>query len=203
MGIPVLIMGESGSGKTYSIKNLDPETTGLFLVEKGTLPFRNKFPNALKNATYSKIMTSLSKHKLKRYVIDDSQYLMANEFFDRAEETGYNKFTDIGVHFRDLIHMVNHQTPDDVIVYFMHHTEMDSNTGRIKAKTIGRMLDEKLTLEGSFNIVLCTAKENGEYVFHTQSNGRDTVKSPEDMFPETIPNDLAMVDKTIREYYGL
>ena len=72
MGIPVLIMGESGSGKTYSIKNLDPETTGLFLVEKGTLPFRNKFPNALKNATYSKIMTSLSKHKLKRYVIDDS-----------------------------------------------------------------------------------------------------------------------------------
>ena len=85
----------------------------------------------------------------------------------------------------------------------MNHTEIDSNTGRTKAKTIGKMLDDKLTLEGTFNIVLCTAKENDEYLFRTQNSGRDTVKSPEDMFPETLPNDLAIVDKAIRDYYGL
>ena len=203
MGVPVLILGESGSGKTYSIKNLDPETTGLFLVEKGILPFRKRFPNTVKNANYGKIIASLKLHNLPRYVIDDSQYLMANEFFDRANETGYQKFTDIGVHFRDLIHLVNRQTPDNVIVYFLHHTELDTNTGRTKAKTIGKMLDEKLTLEGTFNIVLRTAKENGEYFFLTQSDGSDTTKSPEEMFPERIPNDLAMVDKAIRDYYGL
>lgn len=203
MGVPVLILGESGSGKTYSIKNLDPETTGLFMVEKGILPFRKRFPNTVKNANYGKIIASLKLHNLPRYVIDDSQYLMANEFFDRANETGYQKFTDIGVHFRDLIHLVNRQTPDNVIVYFLHHTELDTNTGRTKAKTIGKMLDEKLTLEGTFNIVLRTCKENGEYFFTTQSDGNDTTKSPEEMFPERIPNDLAIVDKAIRDYYGL
>ncbi len=203
MGVPVLILGESGAGKTYSIKNLDPDTTGLFMVEKGILPFRKPFPNLCKNATYGMIISSLKLHKLTRYVIDDSQYLMANEFFDRAAEKGYDKFTDIGVHFRDLIHLVNSKTPDNVIVYFLHHTEVDSNTGRIKAKTIGKMLNEKLTLEGTFNIVLRAVKENGEYMFLTQSNGQDTVKSPEGMFPEKIPNDLAAVDKAIREYYGM
>ena len=203
MGIPVLVMGESGSGKTYSIKNLDPDTTGIFMVEKGILPFRKQFPHICKNATYRQITSSLLQHRMPRYVIDDSQYLMANEFFDRATEKGYDKFTDIGVHFRDLVHLINSKTPDDVIVYFLHHTEIDSNTGRIKAKTIGKMIDEKLTLEGTFNIVLCTAKENDEYIFKTQTDGRNTVKSPEDMFPETIPNDLAVVDAAIREYYGL
>ena len=203
MGVPVLILGESGSGKSYSIKNLDPETTGIMMVEKNTLPFRKPFKNVYRNAKYPQIYGALKAHNLKCYVIDDSQYLMANEYFDRADEVGYQKFTDIGVHFRDLIHLVNSKTPDDVIVYFLHHTEMDVNTGKTKAKTIGRMLDEKLTLEGTFNIVLRTVKENGEYFFRTQSDGNDTVKSPEDMFPEKIPTDLALVDKTIRDYYGL
>ena len=127
MGVPVLILGESGSGKTYSIKNLDPETTGLFLVEKGILPFRKRFPNTVKNANYGKIIASLKLHNLPRYVIDDSQYLMANEFFDRANETGYQKFTDMALNFRNLIHFVINKAPDDVIVYFLHHTEPDSD----------------------------------------------------------------------------
>ena len=218
MGIPVLIAGESGSGKTYSIKALDPEQVGIFLCEKSRLPFRKQF-NTYKVRNMQKdvdgktliyrqsvvIQTVLRKPKdpKKIYVIDDSQYIMANEFFDRAGETGYQKFVDIGANFRNLIHLVNNELPDDVIVYFLHHPEMDSNTGKMKAKTIGKMLDEKLTLEGCFDIVLFAKTDGAEHWFETQSDGTTTAKSPEEMFDAKIPNDLAFVDRTIREYYGL
>ena len=201
MGIPVLILGESGSGKTYSVKNMDPEKVGIFLVEKPRLPFRKEF-KCKKNATYFDIMKALSEPKLKQYVIDDSQYLLVNEFFDRAGEVGYQKFTDMALNFRNLIHFVINKAPEDVIVYFLHHTETDNN-GKIKAKTIGRMLDEKLTVEGLFDIVLRTQVDPDGHWFITQSNGYDTVKSPEEMFDLKIPNDLEMVDKTIRDYYGM
>ena len=202
MGIPVLILGESGSGKTYSIKNMDPEKIGVFLVEKPRLPFRKQF-KTVQGANYFVILKALAEPKLKRYVIDDSQYLLVNEFFDRANETGYQKFTDMALNFRNLIHFVIRKVPDDVIVYFLHHTDTDAN-GKIKAKTIGRMLDEKLTVEGLFDIVLRTAVTPEGHVFLTQSTGSDTVKTPEEMFPENqIPNDLAVVDKAIRTYYGM
>ena len=202
MGIPVLILGESGSGKTYSIKNMDPEKIGVFLVEKPRLPFRKQF-KTVQGANYFVIMKALAEPKLKQYVIDDSQYLLVNEFFDRANETGYQKFTDMALNFRNLIHFVIRKVPDDVIVYFLHHTDTDAN-GKIKAKTIGRMLDEKLTVEGLFDIVLRTAVTPEGHVFLTQSTGSDTVKTPEEMFPENqIPNDLAVVDKAIRTYYGM
>lgn len=201
MGIPVLILGESGSGKTFAIKNMNPEKVGIFLVEKPRLPFRKEF-KCRKNATYIDIMKALADPKLKQYVIDDSQYLLVNEFFDRAGELGYQKFTDMALNFRNLIHFVINKAPDDVIVYFLHHTETDSN-GKIKAKTIGRMLDEKLTVEGLFDIVLRTQVDPDGHWFITQSNGFDTVKSPEGMFEMKIPNDLAAIDKTIRSYYEM
>lgn len=202
MGIPVLIMGESGSGKTYSIKNFDKDEVGVFLIEKTRLPFKKDF-KTVKNATYHIIMKALSQPTLKKYVIDDSQYLLVNEMFDRIKEAGYGKYTDIALNFRNLIHYINKNLPDDVIVYFLHHTETDSNTGKVKAKTIGKMLDEKLTVEGCFDIVLSTEISNGKHYFITQSNGTSTVKSPEDMFKMKIDNDLKMVDATIREYYGM
>ncbi len=201
MGIPVLVMGESGSGKTYSIKNFDPNEVGIFSVEKNRLPFKKDFKIA-KNASYSVIMKALTKISLKRYVIDDSQYLLVNEFFDRAKETGYQKFTDLALNFRNLIHYISRETPDDVIVYFLHHTELDA-AGKTKAKTIGKLLDEKLTVEGCFDIVLLAQVEGGEHFFITQSDGFTTAKSPEGMFEPKIPNDLKAVDTQIREYWGL
>lgn len=202
MGLGVLVLGGSGTGKSYSIKNFDPEEVGIFEVEKTQLPFQKKFKIA-KRATYSMIMNVLKNPKLKTYVIDDSQYLMANENFDRAKEIGYGKFTEMALHFRDLIHWVNFGLPDDVIVYFLHHTETDMSTGRCKAKTVGKMLDNQLTVEGCFNIVLNTLVENGQYYFVTQSDGFTTAKSPEGMFDMKIPNDLKFVDTRIREYWDL
>ena len=202
MGLPVLVLGESGSGKSYSIKNMDADSVGIFAVEKGLLPFKNKGFKVAKNATYGMIMGALQKPQLKRYVIDDSQYLMVNEFFDRAKDTGYQKYTDIGLHFRNLVHHINQNLADDVIVYFLHHAELDSNTGKVKAKTVGKMIDNYLTLEGCFNIVLQAMAEGKEHYFITQSDGSNTAKSPEEMFAVKIANDLAYVDKTIREYYG-
>lgn len=205
MGFPVLIMGESGSGKTYSIKNFDPEEVGIFAVEKAFLPFKNeKGFKIAKSASYAQIEKTFENPQLKAYIIDDSQYLLVNEMFDKAKETGYGKFTDIALHFRNLIHRINHQVPDDVIVYFLHHTEIDSNTGRTKAKTVGKMLDNQLTVEGCFSIVLLTMVEGTEHFFITQSDGYTTAKSPEGLFPDVrIPNDLKAVDTAIREYYGI
>ena len=198
MGIPVLILGESGSGKSTSLRNFEEGQIGIFNVASKPLPFRKKLPK-VDGATYQVIERSLSNPKLKTYVIDDSQYLLVNEFFDRAKEAGYQKYTDMALNFRNLVHAVNHNLPDDVIVYFLHHTETDSN-GREKAKTIGRMLDEKLVLEGSFDVVLYCEDQK----FYTQANGQSTAKSPEGMFQAVeIPNDLKAVDAAIRDYWGI
>jgi hypothetical protein len=203
MGVPVLIEGESGSGKSFAIKGLPPDETGIFSVEKGRLPFKGDF-KVKKRATYKDISAIFRGPKLKRYVIDDSQYLLVNELFDRAKEVGYQKYTDMAVSFRNLIHNVNYLLPDDVIVYFLHHTETDPNTGKVKAKTVGKMIDQYLTLEGCFDIVLLASVDSDGHWFITQSDGYTTAKSPEGMFPSVkIPNDLGNVDRAIREYWGL
>jgi hypothetical protein len=202
MGMPVLVLGESGSGKSYSIKNFDTNEVGIFAVEKPYLPFKKDFKVA-KRAGYKEIGQALKEPKLKTYIIDDSQYLLVNEMFDKAKDQGYGKFTDIALHFRNLIHYINQELPDDVIVYFLHHTELDSNTGRIKAKTVGKMLDNQLTVEGCFNIVLLCTVEGTEHYFITQSDGATIAKSPEGMLELRMPNDLKAVDTAIREYYGI
>lgn len=201
MGIPVLILGESGSGKSASLRNFQANEVGIFNVAGKPLPFQKKLPK-VDNARYSTILKGLSATSRKAYVIDDSQYLLAFEFFDRAQESGYNKFTDIALHFRDLIQFVIEKTPPDCLVYFLHHTEMTAD-GSLKAKTIGKMLDEKLTVEGLFSIVLLCRTAKDKHVFVTQSEGISTAKSPMDMFPEEIDNDLKLVDSAIRAYWGL
>lgn len=194
-------MGESGSGKSTSLRNFDPEKVGIFNVAGKPLPFRKQF-KVINNATYQSIYKVLANPKLKTYVIDDSQFLMVFEEFDRAKETGYTKFTEMALNFSGLVRYIINKLPDDIIVYFLHHTEV-TDQGRVKAKTVGKMLDSKLTLEGLFSIVLyCEASQDGHH-FVTQSDGYTTAKSPMELFDKEIDNDLAMVDQKIREYWNL
>lgn len=199
MGIPVLIMGESGSGKTASLRNFEPGEIGILNVASKPLPFRKKLPK-VDNAGYQKIEKALTNPSLKAYAIDDSQYLMAFEMFAKAKETGYGKFTDCAKRFYDLIQTVIRKTPDDCIVYFLHHIDK-SDDGHIKAKTQGKMLDNQLTLEGLFSIVLLCTTDGKSHKFITQSDGFSTAKSPMEMFDTEIDNDLKFVDTKIREYY--
>ena len=215
MALPVLIMGRSGSGKTYSLKEFKADEIGVISVEKGRLPFKSdikvaKIPKygadnskpesyaTINRAKYSWLMRAIETAKCKSIAIDDSQYLLVNELFDRSAEKGYDKFVQMAANFRNLIHFINELGQEDKIVYFLHHTETDSD-GREKCKTIGKMLDEKLTVEGCFDIVLYCQ----DHKFFTQSNGQSTAKSPEGMFDLEIPNDLKAVDIAIREYYGM
>ena len=202
MGIPVLILGESGSGKSASLRNFEPEDVSIFNVAAKPLPFRKKLPMKA-TSDYNAIVNGISKSQKKAFVIDDSQYLMCFESFAGVKETGYGKYTDFALHFYNLVQFIIYKTPADVIVYFLHHTETDSNTSKTKAKTMGKMLDNQLTLEGLFSIVLMCVTDGKKHSFITQSDGFTTAKSPMEMFPDVIDNDLKVVDQTIREYYEL
>lgn len=218
MGVPVLVMGRSGSGKTYSIKNFSADEVGVISVEKGRLPFRSdikvaRIPQSLMNgdgsevtsyaqlnkARYAWIEMVIKKSEAKSIVIDDSQFLLVNEMFDRASEKGYDKFTDIAKNFKTLVNAINGSVPDDKIVYFLHHTETGVD-GREKCKTVGKMLEEKLVIESMFDVVLYCQ----DHKFFTQANEISTAKTPEGMFADIeVPNDLALVDKAIREYWNI
>lgn len=202
MGIPVLILGESGSGKSASLRNFEPEDVSIFNVAAKPLPFRKKLPMKA-TSDYGAIQKGIQASQKKSFVIDDSQYLLCFESFAKAKETGYGKYTDMALHFYNLVQFVIRQAPPDVIVYFLHHTESDSNTGKVKAKTMGKMLDNQLTLEGLFSIVLMAYTDGKKHVFVTQSDGMTTAKSPMEMFPAEIDNDLKAVDQAIRTYYEI
>lgn len=202
MGIAVLILGESGSGKSTSLRNFEPEEVSVFNVAAKPMPFKKKLP-VKATADYGAIMAGIQKSAKKAFVIDDSQYLLCFESFARAKETGFTKHTEMALHFYNLVQFVIRQTPPDVIVYFLHHTETDGNTGRIKAKTLGKMLDNQLTLEGLFSIVLICTTDGKQHSFITQSDGFTTAKSPMELFEPEIDNDLKFVDQKIREYYEL
>lgn len=203
MGLPVLILGESGSGKSTSLRNFQKDELVIYNVAGKPLPFRGGGQlHRADNVSYNTIQQNMSKKKFNCYVIDDSQYLLAFELFGRVAEKGYDKFTEMAVHFYDLIQFVIRQMPPDCVVYFLHHTE--DIDGKLKAKTVGKMLNEKLTVEGLFSIVLLAKNADGHHIFRTHSDGRDTVKTPMGMFDQDeIDNDLKAVDTAIREYYQM
>lgn len=221
----VLIIGESGSGKSTAGRNLKPEETFWINVANKALPFKGwkaKYPKVSKENPEGRMSSvhtpngilqaleyvSENRPEIKTVIIDDWQYMSAFEFFDRADERGYDKFTDIGK-WLTLVAKKPIDLRDDLTIFFLTHSEesMDMKGRRkTKAKTIGKMVDEKLTLEGLFSIVLYAhvkrdAEGNLRYVFETQTDGTNTCKSPMGMFEENeIENDLALVKEAIKEY---
>lgn len=202
MGQKVLIIGQSGTGKSTSMRNFDRNEVCLIKAINKQLPFRGKFEETHVTDNVANIIKLMKATTKKIIVIDDAQYLMCNEFFRRATETGWQKYTDIGKNFYDVLTATD-SLAEDVIVYFMLHIDKDED-GNVKIKTIGKMLDEKLTVEGTATIVLMTSVVDGKYTFQTQNSGKDICKSPMGMFKNfLIENDLKMVDGIIREYYEL
>lgn len=212
MSTATMILGESGTGKSTSLRNFNPAETALIQVVRKPLPFRskqwgyfdkeaNREGNIFVTDHCDTIIKIMRGTKRKIIVIDDFQYMLANEYMRRTSERGYEKFTDIGRNAWEVISAASDLAPD-VRVYILAHTE--TNDGKTKMKTIGKMLDEKITPEGLFTIVLRTAVVDGHYKFITQNSGSDTVKSPMGLFnSEKIDNDLASVDSEICEYYEL
>ena len=205
MGVLTYVLGRSGTGKSYSIRNFKKGELGVINVQGKILPFKGSGSLDIINTDTSDEIVKNIKAMAKKYkiiVVDDFQYVMANEFMRRATEKGYDKFTEIAKHAWDIADCVR-ELPADVIVYVLCHTDTDQD-GFEKLKTIGKLLDEKIVLEGMSTIVLKTAVSDGQYMFLTQNNGKDTVKSPAGMFPAyAIDNDLKYVDEKIRNYYEL
>lgn len=202
MAIVVMIYGQSGTGKSTSLRNFGTEAA-IINVSGKPMPYRTKVPTYNTN-DYAKVMNALAKTKCNTIVIDDATYLMVDELMRNASAKvkGYDQYSALACNFYNLVKFAQ-SLPQDKIVYFLGHSEQ-MDDGREHFKTIGKMLDNYVTLEGEFTIVLKTTVRDGKYFFSTHNNGQDTVKSPMDMFEsDLIPNDLKMVDDTIREYWGL
>ena len=207
MGIPVLIMGKSGAGKSTSLRNFAQDEVGIINVLGKPLPFRNTL-KVYETDNYATITESIIKSKIDTIVIDDAGYLMTNMFMNNHAQTGggnkvFELYNSIADNFFKLIRCVSEKLPKQKIVYFIMH-EDKNDFGDIAPKTIGKALDKHVCIEGLFTVVLRAIKEDKRYLFITQSRGYDVAKSPIDMFAEeAIDNDLKAVDKTIREYYSL
>lgn len=204
MGLSVLIIGDSGTGKTTSLRNFQPGEVAIINVAKKPLPFRTKLKPYNSN-DYAAIKTAIfkaAKHGIKTIVLDDIQYLMTDSFMSRSQETGYGKFTDMAADYSGLFEIAP-QLPDDCILYLMSHIERDES-GHETPRTVGKLVHEKLCVEGKVVITLHTYVESGKYYFRTHSKGEgDISKSPLEMFkPDLIDNDLKAVDAVIREYYN-
>ena len=203
MGIPVMIFGESGSGKSTSLRNFKAGEVSVINVSKKPMPFKNNGITTVNTNDYQRITSLLLKSQNKSIVIDDATYLLVGEFMRTAKTAGFQKFTDMALNFYQLVQLVIDKLPPEKIVYFLGHVDRDVN-GNERFKTIGKLLDEKVTLEGLFTNVLKTEVSDRQYKFVTQTNGMDTVKSPTGMFEQLqIDNDLQFVDKKIREFYGI
>lgn len=222
MGQGILVIAESGAGKSTSIENLDPKETFIINVANKPLPFKGwkkKYTQWSKDTPTGNLYTGSSAQQIeaclgyvnskrtevKTIVIDDFQYMSSFEFFDAVDEKGYEKFTRIGANLARIARMPK-DLRDDLTVIFLTHAEESTDLEgkrKFKAKTIGKMVDEKLSLEGLFSIVLFGKVKKDKdgsirYVLETQNNGENTCKTPKGMFKDfEITNDLSLVKKAI------
>lgn len=208
MGVPVLLIGKSGAGKSTSMRNFKSDELALVNVSKKPLPFKGKFESTLKTDDYELIKKCIYKTEKKVIVIDDAGYLITNQFMNNHSKTGggnavFGLYNSLADKFWTLIEFVKDKLAEDKIVYFIMH-EDKNDFGDIKPKTIGKLLDEKVCVEGMFTIVLRCMNDNNRHYFRTQSDGSDVAKTPMGMFEDTeIDNDLKIVDITIRNYYEM
>jgi energy-coupling factor transporter ATP-binding protein EcfA2 len=207
MATVTLILGKSGSGKSSSLRNLSPAISSLIQVIPKPLPFRDSKawkPYVTDNWQHviARAQAAAAKGGRKIIIIDDFQYILANEFMRRSEEKGFDKFTEIGRHTWNIFEALL-RLPEDIRVYILSHTE-ETESGQVKMKTIGKMLDEKITLEGMVTIVLRAVVQDGQHLFSTRNSGSDTTKAPMGMFDDPfVDNDLASIDAAICDYYDI
>lgn len=203
----ILLLGKSGSGKSTSMRNFSHDELALINVNKKPLPFKGKFDSTLESTNYEQIEKAIFSTKKKVIVIDDAGYLITNQFMmGHGENKGnavFELYNSLADNFYKLIKFCQEKVADDKTIYFVMH-EDKNDFGDVKPKTIGKLLDEKVCVEGLFTIALRAECLNGEYIFHTKTDGSDVTKAPLGMFEsETVPNDLKEVDRTIRDYYDL
>lgn len=212
MSIATLILGSSGSGKSTSLRNLDPANTLLIQCINKPLPFRatgwktrvtlKSEGNVIQTSDPAIIEKCMRQSHSDIVVIDDYQAVMVNELLSRSSEKGYDKFSDIAKNAWNIFNAAG-ALAEHRRVYILAHTQTDE-LGQVRMKTVGKMVDQTLVPEGYFTIVLKTEVINGRYQFATQTNGQDCCKSPIGMFSEQlIDNDLAAIDAAIQDFYSL
>lgn len=203
----VLLLGPSGSGKSTSMRNFSQDELALINVNKKPLPFRGKFDSTLETNDYNAIQKAIEQTQKKAIVIDDAGYLITHQFMsghrDNKGNAVFELYNDLADNYYRLIKWCQERLSDDKIVYFVMHIDKN-DFGETKPKTIGKLLDEKVCIEGLFTIVLTAECKDGKYIFHTKTDGLDVTKTPMGMFDDAeVDNDLKEVDKIIREFYGL
>ena len=189
------------------MKNCVGKDFGLIKVLNKPLPFRGNIAGRF-SRDYGQINRAIvSSQWPKSIVIDDAGYLITGQFMDGHNSTGkgnavFSLYNDMADNFYRMIQNIADNAPADRIIYVVMH-EDTNEFGDIKPKTIGKLLDEKVCIEGMFTIVL-RAVHTDDYYFVTQTRDGAVSKSPDDMFDSVeIPNDLLAVDNAIREYYGI
>lgn len=199
--VPILLIGKSGSGKSTSLRNFKREDVAVINVLGKPLPFKTDI-NAKKVDDYNTIIKAIEATNKKTIIIDDANYLITNEFMKNASIKGYDKYNDIANNFFNLINGIKN-IEGGKTVYLVMHEDTDED-GNIKPKTIGKLLDDKVNIQGMFTVCIRAMYENGNYIFRLKTNGQDCVKTPFGMFEDDqMENDLKKFDEVVREYYEL
>lgn len=199
--VPILLIGKSGSGKSTSLRNFKKDEVAVINVLGKPLPFRSDI-KAVKLDDYTNILNQIKLTKKDVIVIDDANYLITNEFMKNSSIKGYDKYNEMANHFFELINGIKN-IEGGKTVYLIMHEDIDDN-GNVKPKTIGKLLDEKVNIQGMFTICIRAMYENGKYIFRLKTNGQDCVKTPFGMFNvDEMDNNLKEFDNVVREYYDL